>query len=958
MASPAQAFWRAKAVSKTAHEIKSTHLLERNVDKQARWQVRQNIVKDGVVSNLYDISIDPKAMAFYYDLDVTRRLKANVAVANAPANASTTDNRAPAAHQVRKSLPVSPTRAWRMYSQSLRRYPSLPPLVRVNGRVYAANALPSDVLTLPPEFHDLAWERCCLRPAGSDRLASLPPSDLKSVVNKMLPWALSYHARNDGSFAVVRQVDGKMVCTEDGISVAGLRIFRGTTATILHVKNGDILSASEDLHPAPPSLFLGSIANDGETVKIEFPVRCVELLRTVVAQGKPVAVYLVEDSSGKTVFRLWNAAADTMKPGQVYTIATVKTKAIDPSLKTNGSLRFEIQGSLPHTRITSVADGALAGGAAGETGGGAADASVGLALRLDTRCTVASEKSLWEEVRQHFGAGPYDADKQRMITRALQGTPVILSNSLKHTSVKSIRFDYVSSKDAPIDNELRGIDSQIDANQPYAVVNDFSVVPVQALHCCFDPRMRSWQEVTVPACSFMPLKRHDVLHKFRAALGNGLTQFGVHLAESPLGTKSLALLDAPTPRDSMAARPAPAGAGGRPSIAASLGPSASPSGAAHRPRFRTVAIVAIAHDRASQDEKDKSIRTAEVLGKYFRTQHRQTVNNEEAAKHYLEATLCVNNRLIDPDCVAIIVTPTRDSRASMWLYAECLRRGILVDFVRGASGDKRQKLVAEAVKLQLTQKYDTDPAREYNLIHEVPLLGRRTTLVVGVDACHTNDITTGCCAGMLIEPDKNHMLVQFWRNHVRGKEVEQVANHFAAIVGAANAIKPVEEVVVFQDGDVYSQLESMAACLPANANLSFLCLHKRTHIRFVHVSKDSKKDANVNKGTVVESLTPSLTPAEAGQVPSFYLQCHDCFMSTARTVQYKIHRASPQFPTTDLQKLSYTLAHVGAKAATKLPLPTRCAHKLSALAERMIDANPPFKASMIPEPLSRRMWFL
>jgi hypothetical protein len=556
MASPAQAFWRAKAVSKTAHEIKSTHLLERNVDKQARWQVRQNIVKDGVVSNLYDISIDPKAMAFYYDLDVTRRLKANVAVANAPANASTTDNRAPAAHHARKSLPVSPTRAWRMYSQSLRRYPSLPPLVRVNGRVYAANALPSDVLTLPPEFHDLAWERCCLRPAGSDRLASLPPSDLKSVVNKMLPWALSYHARNDGSFAVVRQVDGKMVCTEDGISVAGLRIFRGTTATILHVKNGDILSASEDLHPAPPSLFLGSIANDGETVKTEFPVRCVELLRTVVAQGKPVAVYLVEDSSGKTVFRLWNAAADTMKPGQVYTIATVKTKAIDPSLKTNGTLRFEIQGSLPHTRVTSVADGALAGGAAGETGGGAADASVGLALRLDTRCTVASEKSLWEEVRQHFGAGPYDADKQRMITRALQGTPVILSNSLKHTSVKSIRFDYVSSKDAPIDNELRGIDSQIDANQPYAVVNDFSVVPVQALHCCFDPRMRSWQEVTVPACSFMPLKRHDVLHKFRAALGNGLTQFGVHLAESPLGTKSLALLDAPTPRDSMAARPA------------------------------------------------------------------------------------------------------------------------------------------------------------------------------------------------------------------------------------------------------------------------------------------------------------------------------------------------------------------------------------------------------------------
>ena len=289
--------------------------------------------------------------------------------------------------------------------------------------------------------------------------------------------------------------------------------------------------------------------------------------------------------------------------------------------------------------------------------------------------------------------------------------------------------------------------------------------------------------------------------------------------------------------------------------------------------------------------------------------------------------------------------------------AECLKRGILTEFIRGTSSEKGQKLAAETLKLRMQQKLSLDPVTGMSLIAEVPILAKRTTLVIGVDACHTHDITTGVVSGMLVDGNKNHMITQFWRNQVRGKEVEQVSANFGAVVNAAHQIKPVQEVVVFQDGDVYSELDSMASQLPVGANLSFMCLHKRTHIRFVHQSKEGKQ-ANVVKGVVIQALTPGLTPDEVDTVPSFFLQCHDCFMSTARTVQYKVHMTSPEMPLEDLQKLSFTLAHVGSPAATKLPLPTRCAHRLSAIAERLVDANPSFRSSMIPEPLSRRLWFM
>ena len=163
-------------------------------------------------------------------------------------------------------------------------------------------------------------------------------------------------------------------------------------------------------------------------------------------------------------------------------------------------------------------------------------------------------------------------------------------------------------------------------------------------------------------------------------------------------------------------------------------------------------------------------------------------------------------------------------------------------------------------------------------------------------------------------------------------------------------------MLFFQDGNVFSELESMKACVQDSTGVSFLCLHKRTHIRFVHKGQQSIP-ANVVKGAVVQALTPVNNDCVSA-APSFYLQNHDCFMSTARTVQYTVHALSPNMQLADIQKLSFALAHVDSPMSTKLPLPTRCAHRLAATAERLLDAQPDLRCEQIPQPLSSRLWFL
>ena len=383
-----------------------------------------------------------------------------------------------------------------------------------------------------------------------------------------------------------------------------------------------------------------------------------------------------------------------------------------------------------------------------------------------------------------------------------------------------------------------------------------------------------------------------------------------------------------------------------------------PTGVAPQRSQRTILFCSVSNARATAEDRESNIATAQLMAKAFKSVHHADVNSEQDALTAIDSTLLPGGVLADKNSAVVLVSNDRQCRAIRWMYAECLKRGVLPVVVPGAKSPKRQALLVDNTKFNMYNKFETNPLKGINVGAEIPCLKGKRVLVLGVDACHTHDITTGAVIGVLMGPTLNHMIPTFWRNEVRGQEVEQVTEHFGYIVQKAmQYYQGLDEVIVFQDGNVFSELESMRARVPAGIGLTFMCLHKRTNIRFVHRGKDSNSIANVIKGSVVQSLTPTpigIVPA----APSFYLQNHDCDMSTARTVQYTVHSVSSTLDVADVQRLSFVLSHVAAPIATKLPISTRCAHKLSAIAERLVDANPELKSHLIPEPLCSRLWFL
>ncbi|CCW71817.1 unnamed protein product [Phytomonas sp. Hart1] len=81
-------------------------------------------------------------------------------------------------------------------------------------------------------------------------------------------------------------------------------------------------------------------------------------------------------------------------------------------------------------------------------------------------------------------------------------------------------------------------------------------------------------------------------------------------------------------------------------------------------------------------------------------------------------------------------------------------------------------------------------------------------------------------------------------------------------------------------------------------------------------------------------------------------------MSTARIVKYTVHHLSQTLELSEVQQLANVLANVMTTRPTKLPMSTRCAHRLADCAERLLDAVPQLESEMIPSPLRERLWFL
>ena len=288
----------------------------------------------------------------------------------------------------------------------------------------------------------------------------------------------------------------------------------------------------------------------------------------------------------------------------------------------------------------------------------------------------------------------------------------------------------------------------------------------------------------------MPKKREGVLAKFRAALADGLQQWGVILSKDPWLTKQMTLLDAVKPLQ----RTAPA------QTAFNKTATGADSTQRKKPleRPHIVVFVSVCSPRATQEDRDSCTQTCEALAQAFKSTYTYHTNGEAEALQYLERTLFDSGKLRDPDACMVYVCPDRLSRASRWLTAEALRRGVLPVAVRCAEAKNRQRLLAENVRFSLTQLFQRDPIRDIDIGAEVPAVKGKRVLVVGVDTCHTHDLTTGAVAGILIAPQGNASIVVFWRNERRGQEVEQVTTRFNEVVQrVTQLVGGLDECVVF-----------------------------------------------------------------------------------------------------------------------------------------------------------------
>lgn len=904
-----KAFWNCQVREVSAQEVKHIHKMDRTLDSKMRLTVKQNLRDDGVTSNLFPLSAAPDAVVHRYELTVTR-----------------------AASGLGKSMPISAAKGWRSFSAGLRRFSSLPPMVRVDNRIYSAQPLQQDMLELPKEFHDIGWASCKLEAVDSLRFHELPPAEYRTLVNKLFPWSIGLHALRDGSFSTARESDGKIVCTHDGLTVAGLRIYRGTTAHALFIDADGETVVAPKRSPPPKSAVIKHL--EVGTIATPVTFRCVRHDRTVVFKGSPVDAFTVEDASGTMTLSAWNVSKDFMKPGHVYTATNLQVRSTQKNNVSLTSLVF--YGS---TTIVEVPEEKDPGTDRIE------DTPVDpiqpkrhqLALRLDTKCLVASERSLLDEVQQHFGSGPFAEDVQRRIARVVQGTPIVVSTNLRHASVRVVKFD-LKPETVQLEPALAAVQGDLLRGQPYAILQDHSVVPLQALHCCFDPKMRTWQDVTVATCSFVPQKRVEVLSGFRTALEQGLSQWGLQLASQPFVSHNLAILEPPV-KEKFQQRPYQAGAPKQVSMPTSI------------------LFCSIANDRTSQEDREKNINTAQHLAKEFRSPYHAHCASEVEAAGFLESLLMENGRLRDPNSAVVFVSSDRDSRATRWLVGESLRRGVLPVCIPGVSSGRRQALLTANIRVNLRTKFEQNPLKGLDLVKDVPNVANKNVLSVGIDCCNNPSGTIGAAVGVLSSPSGNKIYSTFWRNTVRGREVEQVAEQFGHIVQKAMQLNRLDEIVVLQDGNVFSELQTMKKRVPVGCGLTFMCLHKRTNIRFLYQSKQGNQIANASRGTVIQSHTPA--PLLYKPIaPSFYMQSHECPMSTARCVEYTIHAVSETLEISEVQKLSHCMSHVFAPLATKLPLPTRCAHRLGTIAERIIDASPDFQSQEIPDALGSRMWFL
>lgn len=1067
-------FWPHDLPAVPLSQLKSEYGAARTADRRSRFRVRGGLKEDGVISNFYPLKY-PKdrcdaflhAPLFIYEMQGFRTVtvtkgkeidsttmegREDKTVDSRKRNAtekicfdeiSKRDEKRDEKKKKQKGKkgggssplssdtqhkavlrPLHSSAMWRaVWNHFAHVYPEIPPLIRLDSKIYMTTPLLEKALQIPPSRYDVGWDSCELSFLGKYSFCSLPLDELQRLVNKIVPWCVRRNEVRD-RHAVVREAKGKFVCTDTGLKSNGVRVYQGVTVQALFLGTSKSSNTAMPLmneeaqqfsiHGSPSHLNGAMMSNDvvvssrdlGE-VKCEEPVKPIQLtvheyIRSFDYKGKNVESYKIKDASGVYLASLWEPTQPrSLKVGNSYLVDRWKLKIYREK---NNMRLFEFQKwsvftEISNSKKTQVSDGAPAKDPSSPTIdilAKAMDVPVSppssslltpspdpsLVLKIDSKGTVASEKSLWADVFTQFGKGPFDRHTQQRIRHAVEGTPIVTSCSLHQGILRIVSFDVLEESEESrflrqfLTPESRDVLEKLDLYQPFGILQDGTLWPFQLLHCCFDPRMKSWQDATVSSLSLLPKKRVELLGKFQKVLESGLSIWGLALSDQPWRTKAVSILTTPQKESDRRYQY-------QKNIRYPF-PSSHPT---------TVAVVGILQSSRS-NENTESIdspfatrirETVSRMGNYFKTNLMTCVNSEGDALNYLtEQGLRrgegVPESFQKRNSAVVFVTTEKDARMSRWMYAECLSQGVLPLATSAPKSPKLQALLCGNIKRQLITSFESDPLFGVQIYREVPFIKGKNILFVGIDTCHTSSHSVGSTVGVFCTPERNHLIPHFWRQHMRGSEVGDVSNAFHQVFQKAkNLYQKVDEVVVFQDGDLFrsmTELRSEIQLILPLCGFTFMCLHKRGNIRFMHgkgyegqplASVDVN---NIVKGSIIEDLTPlsldemnksreatSSSEGSTSSCSSFYLQSHDGNMSTSRIVHYTVHHSSPTLPIPTVQMLANVMSNVLAPQPTKLPMPTRCAHRLADKAERLLDAVPELECNMIPSPLCERLWF-
>ncbi|KNH05736.1 argonaute-like protein [Perkinsela sp. CCAP 1560/4] len=975
----AKSFWNHPVEPKSLHEVISSHQKDRSLDSKLKWLGYKNIPSAGVVSNVFRILLNPKQTLLRYDVKVIYHSPLNKALRK-----SSTRLDMPA----KKSTPVlAGKRNNQMLSlqcvigRFLRQENFSLPYMFVYDRLYSMGELPESLLTLPSGMLDLKMKKCSLNLVQKNvPLLDFPLPELQRFSNQMIKWCVRLHEERNGNYYLARESNGKVVQSGTGISVNGIRIFRGIQSQMVFVSNsrqGDIELLTV-LPSAPSSKLLETLSVTDTIETLRFDLQITQKLTS--SKLSISTNYLARDGSGTvqlTVFNRDLSTAPQFMIGEVYVLTGLRIKAENPKYKKGDFDFYLVWGS--RSRLIEVTSQTAAEGKrelsgeflqplipvfptpSSETENQPERKKFELGLRLDSLCTVAGEDNLFQEVLREFGEPPYPKELSAKILSLFYHLPVVDSLTLKQNHILDVMFPVPTNKTdlfehLKVSNEYKAqlpqryVKHLADLHhvaQPVAILTDETIVPIQFLHRGFDMH-NNWQNTTVPACSILPARRLSILRQFVRALAEGLALWGMEILSNPMITRNAEVMHPPTKKK----LPSPVEE-----------PRLSP------PReIIVVSILASGKKKAHLDKKEsKSEKYSTNFAKDVRATKSAVVDTID------EAISLVKSIEVKKVCAAIvfILEDWKNQAITDQLFCHTTQKGLIPICCRPCKFKTGYGVWQTQAKRYLYFKTNGNPLCNVNLRGEVPSIGNRMILMIGIDVCHTYEGSTGALVGVLYQgPLKLPVMYPFfWTTSAQrspASETEGVISAFSTVLQEILNLLTrfqahLDEIIVMQDGSVFSELTHLKAKVPKGVHFTYMNLHKRTNMRFIN-SKDGL-DVNCPKGSLVNDLTP-LAPTEFTATPgvsrpiSFFLQSHDCLMSTARTLQIVCRKLAPHWTIGDLQKLCYTLSHVHTLLPSKLPFPAKCAHILAEKAHGAWMSDPSFAYSNIPVSIRHRMWFL